>query len=259
MKKHFLTPLIFLFGILSSFGQTTGDWTTSDCLSINHNLYTYLNNEEVVIMEFAMGCGSCTNAATYLLNSKDKYAVSNPGKVKVFYMDYWPGNDCAVEIATATTGYVFDGVFGHCVAEKDSYFTSSVSPMPGVVIAAGSFHQIIYQTNSFANADTLAIEQAITDFFATVGINENSINNSLSIYPNPSTEELVIHFENQETEKTKISVYNMNGQFISLILNENLPLGEVEKKVDVSTFPKGVYYVTIATTKESINKKIIIL
>lgn len=259
MKKHFSTFILFSISILSSLAQTAGDWTKTDCSSNNHNLYSYIDNEEVVIMEFAMGCGGCTNAATFLLNSKDKYAVSNPGKVKVFYMDYWPGNDCAVEIATATTGYVFDGIFEHCLPEKDSYFTSSVSPMPGVVIAAGSFHQVIYQNNSFANADTTAIEQAITDFFAVAGIKDNTISNSITIYPNPSQNEVILNFENIETKETKISLYTINGQLVSSVLNERLPIGEFNKKIDVTVFPKGVYYINISTSKESINKKIIIL
>lgn len=257
MKKH--SYILFLFFNISAFSQTAVDWTKTDCASISHTLYSYLDSEEVVIMEFAMGCSSCTDAATYLLNTKDKYAVSNPGKVNVFYMDYWPGNDCAVEIAPVTSIFAFDGVFEHCLPEKNYYFTSSSSPMPGIVVAAGSFHQVIYQNNSFADDDTLLIEQAITTFFATASVEENSLNFSTTISPNPSSGEFLLNFKNNGIQKTKISLYNLNGQLITEILNETLQTGESKIKMDLSRYPKGMYYINISNEKESVNKKIILL
>lgn len=258
MKTFYSTLVALLFFSKAIFGQTTAaDWTKTDCASINHTLYNYLNNEEVVIMEFAMGCGSCTDAATYLLNSKDKYAISHPGKVHVFYMDYWPGNDCATAIIPTTSPYAFDATFDHCSTEKDYYFLGS-SPMPGIAIAAGSFHQIIYQSNNFAIDDTLLIEQAITDFFATASVNENENSNSLAISPNPSSGEITLHFNNAENQKTKILLFNIQGQLIAELFNEELQTGETLKKIDLSHLSQGIYYIRKINEKESINKKIII-
>lgn len=259
MKKYFYIIILFSFCNLSLFAQTALDWTKTDCSSISHTLYSYLDSEEVVIMEFAMGCSSCTDAATYLLNTKDKYAVSNPGKVNVFYMDYWPGNDCAVEIVPATSTYAFDGVFEHCLPEKNYYFTSTSSPMPGIVVAAGSFHQVIYQNNSFADDDTLLIEQAITAFFATASVEENSLANSTIVSPNPSNGEFTINVKSQESSKTKISLFNLNGQLITKLLNESIIKGDTKIKMDLSRYPKGMYYINISNEKESINKKIILI
>lgn len=259
MKKFALLTLGLLLAISSILAQTAADWTKTDCAGTNHTLFTYLNNEEVVIMEFAMGCGSCTNAATYLLNTKAKYAVSNPGKVKVFYMDYWPGNDCVADITPVTNAYPFDGVFEHCLTEKDYYFTSTSSPMPGIAIAAGSFHQIIYQSNNFADDDTTAIELAITTFFATASIQENSLLNSVIISPNPSNGLFQLNFKNSKKQQTKISLFNINGQLVSEYSNEELEAGEVQKTIDLKAPPKGMYYLNITNTNESFNKKIIVL
>lgn len=255
-----LTSTLFALLLFSKaiYSQTTAaDWTKTDCASINHTLYNYLNNEEVVIMEFAMGCGSCTDAATYLLNTKDKYAVSHPGKVNIFYMDYWPGNDCSTAVIPTTSPYAFDATFDHCSTEKDYYFLGS-SPMPGIAIAAGSFHQIIYQSNNFAIDDTLLIEQAITSFFATASVNENEYSNSFVIAPNPSAGEILICFKNIEKLNTKILLFNIQGQLIAEILNEELEIGEIQKKIDLHNFPKGAYYISMINCNESINKKIIL-
>lgn len=259
MKKFTLSILGLLLANSSIYAQTAADWTKTDCASNTHTLFTYLNNEEVVIMEFAMGCGSCTDAATYLLNTKDKYAISNPGKVKVFYMDYWPGNDCLTDVTPVTSAYAFDGVFDHCLTEKDYYFTSTSSPMPGIAIAAGSLHQIIYQNNNFADDDTTAIELAITTFFATASIHENSLSNSVIVSPNPSNGLFQLNFENSKKQQTKVSLFNINGQLISELLNEELEAGNIQKSFDLNTLPKGMYYINISNPTVFINKKIIVL
>ena len=118
--------------------------------------------------------------------------------------------------------------------------------MPGIIVAAGSFHQVIYQNNSFAAADTLLIEQAITTFFATASVEESSLNSSVIISPNPSSGEFMINFKNKEVQKTEISLYNLNGQLISEFLNETLPSGDSKIKMDLSRYPRGMYYINIS-------------
>ncbi|MCX6296166.1 MAG: T9SS type A sorting domain-containing protein [Bacteroidetes bacterium] len=257
MKKILTLTSVLLFISLSNYAQTAVDWTKLDCSGISHNLYTYLNNEDVVIMEFAMGCSSCTNAGARLLSTKDKYAISNPGKVNVFYMDYWPGNTCATVVLPTTTPYAFDAVFDHSLAEKDNYFASS-SPMPGIAIAAGSSHQIIYQVNSFVDADTTLIEQAITAFFATANIKENLFENTITLSPNPSTGDVIINFTNTETENINISLFNLNGQLIKGLFNEKVSVGDFKKIIDIRSYPKGLYYINISNSKYSIHKKIVV-
>ncbi|MBT7145132.1 MAG: T9SS type A sorting domain-containing protein, partial [Bacteroidetes bacterium] len=69
-------------------------------------------------------------------------------------------------------------------------------------------------------------------------IGENSIENSISIYPNPVKEKLFINSEIAEIEK--IDIYNSIGK---LIYTETNKAKNIE--LDVSKYPMGVYFIRI--------------
>src|SRR5690349_15306565 len=122
MKRIYLF-LLFLLSMGSSFGQMVApDWTLTDCAANNYNLYSILDSQEVVVMEFSHGCASCTNAAAYLMDIKADYEISHPGKVNWFFMDY-NGNDCST-VYSMISSFDFDAAFINCDAQKDDYYPS---------------------------------------------------------------------------------------------------------------------------------------
>jgi hypothetical protein len=211
---NFLKILFLLLsvgvGTVKSFGQITSpNWTLNDCASNSHTLYNYLDSQEVVVMEFAMGCASCTQAAGHLMNLKEQYAMSHPGKVNFFYMDYY-GNTC-VDVNSAIASYNFDAGFINCAAEKDIYYPS-VFPMPAIVIAAGNYHTVIYQSITWYNADTLLIKESIDQFFSTVGLDDENVDESLEVYPNPAHDLLNIKTNVTVDEIANVAIYDMLGR-----------------------------------------------
>lgn len=225
-------------GILLTFtGHTqtiAPDWSLTDCNGTPHQLYAYLNNEEVVIMEFAMGCAGCTDAAPPLIGKRNTYAITHPGKVKAMYMDYWAGNDCATDILPVAGSYDFDGIFGHCNTEKSYYFGSN-SPMPGIVVAAGSQHKVIYQQMSFAAADTVAIGQAIDSFFMAVSIPETlQANNQLLVYPDPAQDDLSV----QTSGAAYLAVMDITGKQVAGFYTTGI------LHINIANWPRGMYLIS---------------
>lgn len=207
MKTTITIALISLS--LLGFAQSTApNWSLNDCSSNSHTLYNYLDSQEVVVMEFGMGCAGCTIAAGHLMNLKAQYDISHPGKVNWFYMDYW-GNNCADVIST-TTPYDFNAVFVNCSAEENFYFPS-VSPMPGIVIAAGNFHTVLYTDYSWYNSDTTLIKNVIDQFFATVGLDDNN-DMVVHLFPNPASAILNISIPHVDMKKVVVSVFDMLGK-----------------------------------------------
>lgn len=232
MKKSILLALLFSFISTKGFNQGTApNWTVDDCSAVSHSLYNYLDSQEVVVMEFAMGCGSCTQAAGYLMNLKSQYAVSHPGKVNWFYMDYWASNNCTNVIATAAP-YAFDAVFAGCMPQKNDYYPS-ISPMPAIVIAAGNYHTVIYQSLTWYNADTALIKAAIDQFFVTVGM-ENGNDKDILLYPNPAKEKLFVNVASNVVSDVEVfdiygksihADYKIEGEMIVVDI-EHLPAGK---------------------------------
>jgi len=76
-----------------------------------------------------------------------------------------------------------------------------------------------------------------------VGIDESSIESKVTFFPNPATTQVQIQTNN--TIKT-VKIYNLNGQ---LLLSENNT-----KTIDVSSLPKGLYFIEIVDNQQQIFK-----
>ena len=81
----------------------------------------------------------------------------------------------------------------------------------------------------------------------------------LRAVPNPNDGNMVINFNILEEGKTEVSIFNIQGQKVINVVNENMPKGEYVYSVN-SLLPSGVYYATVnnngnfATNKILINK-----
>jgi len=244
--------IIFSMGL--SFGQSVApNWTLSDCNSVNHTLHNYLDSQEVVVMEFVMGCSSCTDAGNLLMNLRDYCNVAYPGKVNFFLMDYYPSNDC-VDVTTTWATHNFDASFSGCWAEKDYYYPT-IFPMPAIVIAAGNYHTVIYDDLSWQNSDTTLIKQAIDQFFVTVGTEEQDNTykelESVLMYPNPVHETVYANLSLLDLDGLKIQVYDLSGKkvpnFVSRIDKGLLVL-------TVANFLNGTYILELTTPKTTVRK-----
>ncbi len=216
MKNYVLIAGFILLGSIHGFSQMVApNWTLNDCSSNSHTLHNYLDSQEVVVMEFVMGCATCTNAGTYLMNLKNQYDVSHPGKVNFFLMDYYPSNNCG-DVTSTWGSYNFHAYFSGCWAEKEVYYPT-LYPMPAVVIAAGNYHTVIYDDLSWQTSDTTLIKQAIDQFFVTVGVENENKNEQVTIYPNPANEVLYTDLSGFHGEDFTVQVYNMLGEKVKAV------------------------------------------
>ena len=80
-----------------------------------------------------------------------------------------------------------------------------------------------------------------------VGISENSINNQIAVYPNPTTSQITIDIE----EKIKnILIIDITGKTVKNLVPTN-------NTIDVSNLIKGIYFLQVQTEKGIINSKFI--
>jgi hypothetical protein len=211
MQAKIFFGFLFLAITIPVFSQGIApNWTQVDCNSTSHSLYNYLDSQEVVVMEFVMGCSSCTDAGVQLMSLKNQYDVSHPGKVNFFLMDYYPSNTC-VEVTNTWGSYNFDAFFSGCWAAKEAYYPT-LYPMPAIVVAAGNYHTVIYNDLSWQTSDTTLIKQAIDHFFVTVGLEEEKQTGTLGIYPNPSVDGVYIQPQGLHLNTMSICLYNMLGE-----------------------------------------------
>jgi len=79
----------------------------------------------------------------------------------------------------------------------------------------------------------------------------------MNFYPNPGDGKFTLSFDLREQGNTGVSIMNAEGKNI---YSENLPSfkGHYEKQIDISSNPKGVYFVKITQGEHSQLKKIVL-
>ena len=82
-----------------------------------------------------------------------------------------------------------------------------------------------------------------------------SINNP---YPNPFNPETSIMVKLLKNEKIKISVYDIKGNLVDMLINKKVPAGDYSFKWNASKFSSGVYFIELKTSSEILYKKAIL-
>ncbi len=139
-----------------------------------------------------------------------------------------------------------------------------------IIIGATSSSYIVTQNGlySIAVSNGSCTDTTTTHNFNTIGINESVINNSVSIYPNPATNQITIKFDASFSLLTTlakqdvlIDIKNELGQSIKKAgvksRNTTGVNGQNEISIDVADLPSGVYFIRIQNQNTIINKKFI--
>ncbi|MDP2194219.1 MAG: T9SS type A sorting domain-containing protein, partial [Alphaproteobacteria bacterium] len=81
-----------------------------------------------------------------------------------------------------------------------------------------------------------------------------TIESTITIYPNPATNKISIATNNNLQGETTICIFNMNGALLQQKIFQSQNLIEL----DVSTLPKGFYLVKIQSNKGIETKKLVV-
>lgn len=111
--------------------------------------------------------------------------------------------------------------------------------------AAFSIGQVAYTYESGSNGNTnQGVQQAYEIF--SVGIDEQNLEIELSIYPNPTSENLQIEFEEFKDYDATYQLLDLSGK----ILLES-EIQSDQSIVDMSTYQSGVYFLNIVSKSEN--------
>ncbi|MEJ2196696.1 MAG: T9SS type A sorting domain-containing protein [Ignavibacteriaceae bacterium] len=78
-------------------------------------------------------------------------------------------------------------------------------------------------------------------------------------YPNPFNPSTIISWQLFTDSKINIKVFNVLGNEIATIVNEELPAGNYEVKFDASNLPSGIYFYKLTANQFSETKKMTLI
>lgn len=117
----------------------------------------------------------------------------------------------------------------------------STSTAGGFVLSA-TVGELAVETKTGSFALTEGYHQAFVA--ESVAIKNISIDVDYSLYPNPSSDFIIITLDISENISGKMKIINTLGKIV--VENENFAGTEIENKFDISHLTNGVYFLNIA-------------
>ncbi len=91
----------------------------------------------------------------------------------------------------------------------------------------------------------------------TVGVEDLSLENSISIQPNPATNFVNVEFNGVNSDNITIELLNIQGK--ALFTNQLVDFdNNTVERIDVSDFSKGVYFVRITSDSEVMTERVVV-
>jgi hypothetical protein len=132
-----------------------------------------------------------------------------------------------------------------------------------VTVSSGAVAQVFTSANKFlvkpAAVGETSITFTATDIYnaqstktimvnvtAVLGIEDNDVNFSLTVYPNPSKGRTFIHVEGEIRREYHVRVFNSMG---SILLSKDMIMQNEDAELDLGKLHKGIYFIEI-TDKE---------
>jgi len=69
--------------------------------------------------------------------------------------------------------------------------------------------------------------------------------NTMEVYPNPTTDKIVIGFKVTERTRGSIKVYDLNGKLYMTVMDSDIPEGQYKYSADLGQLSAGVYLTTL--------------
>jgi len=125
--------------------------------------------------------------------------------------------------------------------------------LPAALDIAGSGVFMTWGTNAFVREDGWELTYIIDG----VGVEEQSVYDNLSVFPNPSTGQLNISFNVEKASNLQIRLVNLSGQ---VVVDEDMGQynGNFTNTYDLSNQAKGVYLLSIVSEKGKTDRKIVL-
>ncbi len=108
------------------------------------------------------------------------------------------------------------------------------------------------------------ITHILTVYYNVTGVNENTNYNPQNFrleqnYPNPFNPSTMIRYEIPERSFVTLKVFDVLGNLIATVVNEELPVGSYEVKFNAANLPSAVYFYRLQTDSFVSSKKMLLL
>ena len=132
----------------------------------------------------------------------------------------------------------------------DPVVITTQNPAAGDLIGDGVYTVEITATDEYGNTSTCDFELTVESI---LGVDENALNNAISMYPNPAQSQVIIA-NSSNIALEKVMMYDVTGKLVNTV---DLRGMQGEQVIDIDNLQSGMYMVQIQGEKASITKRLI--
>jgi len=232
---------IFLFGYPANSQQFAMDFSRFDCDSVEHHLFSELDEGKVIILDFVMlGCAPCIWATRNLDTLVQSYQYSHPGRLGIYAFSYESSFTCKQMFDWRTTGGFPQVTLFTDGAEMVEYYGGM--GMPTIVITGGQDHKIFYNgygyTPSHDSAIVAAIDSALN--YSSSGSDEIMENQGLSVFPTIFSDFLIVQ-SSKDVIGSHFRLMDISGRIIMEFKLQE----EGSMRIPAGHLPQGMYFASV--------------
>ena len=112
---------------------------------------------------------------------------------------------------------------------------------------AYSIGQVVYTTNTGSSGSVAQGVQHAYEIFS-VGVHETELNISLSLFPNPTADNLTLQISDYNNEKLSYQLYDMQGKLLT-----NAQVTAQQTQINTASLPSATYFIHVVNQE---NKKV---
>jgi hypothetical protein len=242
MNKIYLLTVLCLFST-GIFAQSATNFNVPNCAGVNYDLFSALDAGKVVVIGWAMPCGSCVLPLKTTYNVVQSYATNFPGRVEMLLCDDYANTPCnSLELWANSNGLTNTNRFSNGAIKMQDY--GSVG-MPKVVVIGGPDHKVYYNADN--SVDHVALQKAINNAISIVlGSSENSASSvSLKVAPNPVSNAALVSFTLSKASEIRMDVINEKGQAIRNVVAGFKEQGAQQIELSTTGLKNGIYVIRL--------------
>ena len=134
---------------------------------------------------------------------------------------------------------------------------------PGSLVSAINIDKVVILFNPNSSArDTMYFDDLIgPPLIDYAGIHENTVSASLKLYqnsPNPAKEITHIDFQLSTPGKVSLKLYDILGNSIASLLDQNMKAGNYSMPVETASIPNGIYFYVLTKEGDSRSIKMVV-
>ena len=240
-----LAIISFLGMTTTGFSQTTAmQFNGVDCNSNTVDLFADLDAGKAVVLFFYMpNCGTCPPIASAVQTMANNINATHPGLVKGYAFPFQNSTTCTYSASWVTDNNLPLYAPMDSGAVQVAYYGGF--GMPTVVLLGGANQDVLFVTQDFNAPDTTTMHDLILNTFTASTSELSEEISNLSVFPNPSTDVMTIHFNLLNSTESFIELIDLKGSRVLVLEQEQLNQGAVQKELNVSALPAGSYILKV--------------